>query len=199
MSTIDLSFSIMATGPIASDHAYHLYSSLCRLLPQLHGSDEFGIHQIRGQQVGNRQLQLCPWSRLVIRALAEKIPELIALSGKKLQILDQTIQVGIPEVHSLPTAVALRSRIVTTKNGVDQERFLKEIMRQLGELQVSSQISVTLGRCRTVRIRDKEVVGHEVILEGLSAEESLNIQEKGLGGRRLMGCGVFVPVTEPRR
>jgi hypothetical protein len=33
-----------------------------------------------------------------------------------------------------------------------------------------------------------------VIIEGLTAEESLTIQEKGIGGRRHMGCGVFVPL-----
>lgn len=46
---------------------------------------------------------------------------------------------------------------------------------------------------RTLRIKDKEIVGYEVILEGLTAEESLCIQHNGLGGRRKMGCGVFVP------
>jgi hypothetical protein len=28
---------------------------------------------------------------------------------------------------------------------------------------------------------------------GLSAEDSLRLQEVGIGGRRHMGCGVFVP------
>jgi CRISPR-associated protein Cas6 len=52
----------------------------------------------------------------------------------------------------------------------------------------------TRGKRRTLRIKDKEVVGYEVKLEGLTVAESLNIQEQGLGGRRHMGCGVFVPM-----
>lgn len=59
-------------------------------------------------------------------------------------------------------------------------------------LGVSEQAIFSIGKRRTIRIRDKEVVGYEVILEGLTADESLAIQTTGLGGRRHMGCGVFV-------
>lgn len=37
-------------------------------------------------------------------------------------------------------------------------------------------------------------LGYEVVLEGLTAKESLHFPEKGLGGRRHMGCRVFVPL-----
>jgi len=30
-------------------------------------------------------------------------------------------------------------------------------------------------------------------VNGLTAEESIKLQEIGLGGRRHMGCGIFVP------
>jgi len=47
---------------------------------------------------------------------------------------------------------------------------------------------------RTIKIRDKEIVGFAVSIEGLSDEESLSLQENGIGGRRRFGCGIFVPV-----
>ena len=59
-------------------------------------------------------------------------------------------------------------------------------------LGVSEQAIFSIGKRRTIRIHEKEVVGYEVILEGLTADESLAIQTIGLGGRRHMGCGVFV-------
>ncbi len=46
---------------------------------------------------------------------------------------------------------------------------------------------------RTIRIRKAEVVGYALLVEGLSVEDSLRLQQYGLGGRRRMGCGVFVP------
>lgn len=195
MSKIDLSFPLVSQAALPADHGYLLYAGICKLMPQLHGSDGYAIHPVRGQQTGDRQLQLCPWSRLTFRASAEKIPELIALAGKQLEVADRVLRVGIPEVHALLAAPALRSRIVTTKNGQDPERFLKELRHQLDQMQVSQEAILTLGKRRTLRIRDKEIVGHEVLIEGLMADESLNVQEHGLGGRRHMGCGVFVPLA----
>jgi CRISPR-associated protein Cas6 len=58
---------------------------------------------------------------------------------------------------------------------------------------VSIQAIVSVGKRRTIRIHGKEVVGYELIIEGLTADESIAIQTAGLGGRRHMGCGVFVP------
>jgi CRISPR-associated protein Cas6 len=86
--------------------------------------------------------------------------------------------------------------MVTIKGFFDPVPFQTALRRQLDQLNISDQIQVTLGRRRTLRIKDKEVVGHEVLLEGLTAEESLAVQETGLGGRRHMGCGVFVPIAE---
>jgi len=32
------------------------------------------------------------------------------------------------------------------------------------------------------------------MVQGLDADESLKLQEHGIGGRRRFGCGIFVPV-----
>ena len=79
-----------------------------------------------------------------------------------------------------------------TRNGQDEERFDREIARQLSALGIAA--SAIRGRRRIVRIKDKSVVGYAVRIAGLNDAESLRLQEHGLGGRRKMGCGVFVPV-----
>ena len=45
---------------------------------------------------------------------------------------------------------------------------------------------------RTLRICDKEIVGFALRVERLTAQESILLQEKGIGGRRRFGCGIFV-------
>ena len=60
---------------------------------------------------------------------------------------------------------------------------------------MSTRAIVTIGKRRTLRIKDKEVIGYEILIEGLMAEDSLDIQEQGIGGRRHMGCGLFVPAV----
>lgn len=189
---VDLSFPVMCQAPLPADHGYVLYAALSRQLPELHRENGIAIHPLAGRQIGPRQLQLDPHSRLTIRLGAERIALAIPLAGRQLTLADRLVRVGVPSVQALQPVTALRSRLVTTKNGQDPDHFRGELRRQLDLLHVSPEVLLTLGKRRTIRIKDKEIVGHEVILKGLSAEESLDIQSHGLGGRRHMGCGVFV-------
>ena len=137
-------------------------------------------------------MQLTKTSRLTLRVPSTDIASWLGLAGKSLEFGGAKVQIGVPEIRGLIPATALRSRIVTTRNGQDQSRFETELNRQMQALGVTDQVIVTIINRRTVRIHEKEVVGYEVILEGLSAEESIAIQTTGLGGRRHMGCGSFV-------
>jgi len=201
---VDLAFPTVCTHALPADHGYLLYAAVSRMLPEAHEADGYGIHPIRGRQLGGRTLQLTEHSRLVIRTDVDHIARFLPLAGKTLQMLDRTLRIGVPEVRSLVPAVALRSRLVTIKladavspsKDAAAEAFLASAGRQLGELGVSKEASFSLGKRRTLRIKDKEVVGYETILEGLTAEESVIVQEQGLGGRRHMGCGIFVPLVK---
>ena len=200
--TIDLSFPIVATKPVPADHGYHLYAALSNALPVLHQHNGIGVHPIRGTQIGNRMLQLTDRSALVLRVPDGRIGEFIQLAGKQLRLGEHSFRVGVPRVFALTPAPALRSRLVTIKNGTDAERFSKEVRRKLDAFGVAAEAQVALGKRRTIRIKDKEVVGYEVIIEALTAEESLAIQENQVQGapelgwsRRHMGCAVFVPVA----
>jgi CRISPR-associated protein Cas6 len=195
MNIVDLSFPVFSQASLPVDHGYLLYASLCRVLPELHEVNEIGVHPMQGQQTGNRQMQLTDYSRLMLRTAVDRIPSLIQLAGKEVKITDRTLRIGVPQVQGLVPAPALRSRLVTTKNGDDVDRFRAELLRQLAAMKVSPETILTITNRRTIRIKDKEIVGHEVILEGLTAEESIVVQEIGLGGRRHMGCGVFVPLV----
>ena len=112
--------------------------------------------------------------------------------SKRLVVAGDSLRVGVPHVQALRPAPVLAARLVTTRNGQDEQRFDREIIRQLSELGITAPPS--RGRRRVLRIKDKTVIGYGVRIEGLSTAESLRLQEHGLGGRRKMGCGMFVPV-----
>jgi CRISPR-associated protein Cas6 len=202
MPKVDLCFPVLGE-PIPADHGYLLYSAVSRFLPATHQADGYGIHPIRGRQLGGRTLQLTIHSRLVIRTDAEQIARFLPLAGKQLRLLDRTLRIGVPQVRSLVPAVAVRSRLVTIKlpDAVAQPAadaaaaFRAAALRQLGELGISKEALLSLGKRRTLRIKDKEVVGYEVLVEAINAEESIHIQEVGFGGRRHMGCGLFMPLS----
>lgn len=205
---LDLEFPVSSTSGINADHGYHLYAGLSRALPAVHSEPGIGVHPIRGRQIGSRMLELMPWSGVRIRVLQDKIGELIALSGKSIDVGPHKIRLGVPNLHALEPATVLRSRLVTIKGFQEVAVFQQAVHRQLTAMNISEQVIVTIpersrkpGEAaqpvrRTIRIRDKEVVGFEVILEGLTAEESIAVQETGIGGRRHMGCGVFMAVSQ---
>jgi CRISPR-associated protein Cas6 len=189
---IDLAFQVASQSPLCSDHGYQLFGAIARLLPQVHEANDIAVLPISGQQMGDRKIQIGKSSRLTLRVAASDIATWLPLAGKTIEVAGAKLQIGVPEIRSLIPATALRSRLVTTKNCQDKARFELELRRQMTALGVSEQAMFTIGKRRTIRIRDKEVVGYEVIIDGLTADESLAIQTAGLGGRRHMGCGVFV-------
>jgi CRISPR-associated protein Cas6 len=172
---------------------------MSRALPAAHEPNGIAIHPIRGRQTGERQMMLCDWSRLTIRMSTDRIADFLSLAGRQLNIAGRLVRVGVPQVHALVPATAVRSRLVTIKNGTEPERFLGELRRKLAAMGVADAAQVTLGKRRTLQIKDKAIVGYEVLIEGLTAEESLALQTNAtrdpqLGfSRRHMGCGVFVP------
>lgn len=195
-TSIDLAFHCLSSDTLAADHAYALYGAVSRLLPAFHGENGYALHPIGGRQVGGRRMALTPTSRLTLRLPVDRIAEALPLAGRALRIGDATVQVGVPEVRPLIPAPALRSRLVTIKGFFEPESFAEAVRRQLAHetLAVSDDATITVVKRRTLRIKDREIVGYETLIEGLTADESLRVQEAGLGGRRHMGCGVFVAI-----
>lgn len=208
---IDVSFRILGEA-VPMDHGYPLYSALSRLRPALHNADWLAIHPINGLHAGSNYLRLTKNSRLRLRIPLERLSEVMPLAGKSLTLGNGSgiVRVGVPEVFMLKPASLLRSRCVVIKvsevektgRAISREMFLDAARVQMkskginGELRVDEQLDAR-GREKSrhvIRIKEHVVVGYTLWVSGLSDEDSLKLQESGLGGRRRMGCGIFVPV-----
>ena len=207
MPYVDLAFRV--NGPaVPVDHGYILYAALSRILPEIHAADAIGVHPIRGIYNGDGMLQLSDSSRLVIRLLHEDIRIYLKLAGESLVLDGCRLRVGVCETRALVPVATLHCRNVTTKNGEDPTRFDAEIARQSASLGIRGKVfRVPKGSKggegrdpsrRILRVKNKRIVGFSMLATELTAEESLLLQEHGLGGRRRMGCGVFVPF-QPRK
>jgi CRISPR-associated protein Cas6 len=221
MPIVDLAFRITGKS-VPADHGYVLHGALCKALPGVRGrkpppggaeeDTPFGVHPISGRAIGERQLALHENSRLTLRVESEQISRFLPLAGKSITLGGSPLQVGVPEVRPLVPAARLYSRLVIIKGFMQPEPFLEAVRRHLDELGVKGEAGLLRrqgaraleghsgaepDRCpfirRTLRIREKEIVGFAVEVRNLTAEESILLQEKGLGGRRHFGCGVFVP------
>ena len=184
------------------------------------------IGPLRGSYVGNGKLRLEPrGSRLCIRVRPDDLPLLLPLAGKSLNLDGHAVRLGVPEVAGLVPAPTLFARLVVlkasspkqdaavkksrdvekTKRYQEPAEFLAAIRRELERQGIGAEADLPLHEagdhvgqpCRhVVRIHKKKIVGFSVLVQGLTAEESLTLQEKGIGGRSKMGCGFFVPVKE---
>jgi CRISPR-associated protein Cas6 len=206
MPVIDLSFVVL--GPtIPLDHGYALFSAICRFTPELHGNRRIGVHAIRGRYRDPGILALTEHSRLTLRLPSEEIAPYIALAGKELDVGGHLLRVGIPRVGALTPAANLAARMVTFRHALTPSDFEEDIHRELKRLDIAAAPHLVPSTRpqwqgqplrRVLRVKEKRVIGYALRFTGLTAEESIRLQDVGLGGRRRMGCGVFVPFEESR-
>lgn len=215
MPVVDLGFRLLG-GAIPADHGYALYGAVSRLVPWFHDAAQkaLGIHPVNGLPAGSRLLHLTPTSRLALRLDSADIRRLLPLAGKELELDKHKVRVGTPVTWALKPASKLHSRLVTIKlkDRLDPESFLAAVQEDLDSLGIKGTPGLLKRRAakplegrsggepsrtpfvrRTLEIRGRQVVGYAVIVQGLTADESLKLQERGIGGRRRFGCGIFVP------
>lgn len=221
MAKVDVAFPVLGKQ-IPADHGYALYGAVSRVIPLIHVPEEpegqcvghtqlwpeVGIQTINAHPCGGCMLEIRPNSKLRFRIPSDRIDTLLPLAGMELEIDGAKFRLGAPKIEPLVPAVRLRSRIVIIKGFVDAAPFLAAVTRQLHALGIAGRPGIPYRKDapppggskspfvrRTVRIRDKVVVGYAVEVDELTAEESIRLQEVGVGGRRRFGCGLFVPVN----
>lgn len=185
---VDLAFP--ARGAlIPSDHAYLLYGAVSALVPGWH-EVAGGMARIGGVRDGAGKLHLRGgrgWLRF--RVPSRTISLLLPLAGKVLDLEGHRLTLGVPRTYLLRPAAAVVAPLVTIKGYQEEEPFMDACRRQLAKLEVDGDLTVV--RRGVVRIKGRKVVGFRTLVSGLTAQESIRLQERGLGGRRKMGCGVF--------
>jgi CRISPR-associated protein Cas6 len=210
---VDVRFHVQGDR-IPVDHGYALFSALAHAGMDVHGNERAGIHPISGRMLGDRTMALTAQSRLTIRLPASLIGQVLLLAGKTLDLDGHKIVVGVPGTRALVLADRLFSRLVVIKGFTEPGPFLDAVRRQLAKIGARGEPALIstaeaakanegLERGthspwlrRTIRIRDKNIVGFALRVTGLDPESSIALQERGVGGRRRFGCGVFVAARE---
>jgi CRISPR-associated protein Cas6 len=206
-SVLDIVFRVIGTE-VPSDHGYALFGAVSRMVESdgdrwLHGNPAIGLHTIRGAPSVPGRYRLGEDARFGLRLPSELVPRALLLAGRNIVLDGCRLRIGVAQTRPLVAATTLHCRIATTRNGHVPARFDAEIARQAADLGLHGCVFRVPRRetadaerdpsRRVVRIRDKRVVGYALLATELTAAESILLQERGLGGRRRMGCGVFVP------
>lgn len=188
---VELRFPV--TGmTVPADHGYALYAALSRLLPEVHGADWLAVKTLPGFARGDGLTQLAPRAVLSLRLPQDRLPLLLKLSGKRLDVGGHALRLGAPQIFLLRPSTQLYARLVTIKGFTEPEPFLDAVCRKLDKLSVRGEGVV--GQRRIVRVGSHTIVGFALTIYELGDEGSLLLQESGLGGRRRMGGGFFTPI-----
>lgn len=198
---IDLLFPAVGDS-VPLDHAYPLYAALTQVVPSFHDVDgNIRFAPLNGMRGEPGRLQL-KWSRLRVRLPDDMIRTVLPLAGKKLDVAGASVRLGPPTVQMLTPATTVESWLVTFKHGEEPEPFLITARAKLAELGIAGKSAIRAfesgprtgqPRRRVVRVKGQKIVGFALVVAELSAEESIRLQEQGLGGRTRMGCGFFLP------
>lgn len=195
MTYVDLHFPFMGST-LPSDQGYALFSAISRIIPEAHTADWLAVETIPGMARGDGLTQIDREAKLRIRLPQDRVPLMLKLAGKKLELKGHALRLGAPQIFLLQPALALYARIVTIKGYTEPEPFLDAVCRKLDQLGVKGE--PVIGPRRVLKVGNHTIVGFALVIHELSDDGSLLLQEVGLGGRRHMGCGIFNPVSLER-
>lgn len=199
---VDVLFSLECRR-LPVDHAFALSDALCGAIPWLAEDLEVGIHDVHvaGSQNGWERpvrgtdsfMQPSRRTKLAIRApkaLAERL--LAELTGAELWVAGCPFAIGSGKVRLLSKETTLFARHVVGTANEDEETFLARCAQDLARMGIPMRKALC-GKAAGLATPDGPVHARSLMVASLTIAESIRLQQRGLGPRRLLGCGIFIP------
>lgn len=179
---------------IPGDHVYQIFAAICGLEPRVRAIPELAVDRILDTlPLYGGRVTLTRKAKLRIRTPVAEISLVVPLAGKALRIHDAMIRLGAPRIYRLRPHDRLFSWLVTIKGFTNPDTFLEAVQRQLRDRKIET--SARVGHRTVLTVRGARIVGFPVLCSALPAQDSLRLQECGIGGRRHVGAGIFAPVS----
>lgn len=199
---VDLAFALNS-GALPVDHAYALSSAVKEVLPWLESEEEegAGLHLIHGAGTGNGWqrpesaddvIYISRRTRLTLRLPRHRIDDARALTGAVLDINGHELRIGKSDVRLLSTLTTIYARYIVADERQDEEAFIQDVVEQLRARGFRIKKALC-GRVNRFSLPDGQLFTRSLMLADISVEDSIRLQQEGLGPMRSMGCGLFIP------
>nr|AAY89971.1 hypothetical protein LA3189 [uncultured bacterium BAC13K9BAC] len=194
----ELSFSVNCRE-LPYDHAYELSSEILNLVPQIKNDNRNSIQTLHGPMSGNgwvrpdsENIPLSKRAKLIMRINKNQIDNIKDIEGKEIMLFGNSLKIGVSKVKNFLIVKDLFCRFVISDNKISEDDFLEKIQMELRNFNVNIKKALC-GRSMTINFGQKTVYTRSLMIADLSKEESLKLQEEGVGEKKLYGCGIFLP------
>lgn len=180
-------------------HGYALYSALCRAVPEIHISDDvLAIRSLSGAYA-DRHLHIPKIGVLTAYVTAAGVPIMCRLVGADIDVCGVPLSLGTTQIGTFrPRGRPMRAHMVAINLSdppqdhlQHRRRYRDAIIRQLESRGIFTS-DVKIGRVAHMGVGDFRYVGYRVDVGVLPPQDDIALQIHGVGGKRRMGCGIFL-------
>jgi CRISPR-associated protein Cas6 len=198
---VDLAFTIDCQR-LPVDHAHTLSQALLQALPWLDTEDQAGIHLIHGAESGHgwqrpgdetqQLLHLSRRTRLVLRLPQARVRDARQMSGSTLKVGGFGMGIGAARVRPLSPLTTLFARYVVAREQEDEAQFVQQAADELARMDIAVR-KLLCGKSHRFSLPGEMVFTRRLMVADLSVEDSIKLQQRGLGPGRKLGWGLFLP------
>jgi CRISPR-associated protein Cas6 len=184
------------------DHAHALWSAVQALLPWFKDEPGAGLHTIHGAASGNgwqrpddpnALLQLSRRTRFMLRVPKHRLAEVQQLAGNTLDVAGYALTLKEASPRPLSAITTLFARhLAADVDGADEALLLDWVAAQL-QAQGIRPRKMLFGTAHAITTPTGTIPVRSLMIADLEIEESVRLQQSGLGPYRHLGCGVFIP------
>lgn len=198
---LDLLFKIDCKS-LPLDHGYALSEQIMLHLPWIKDEPKAGIHQIHVAESANGWIRpenpetevLCVSRRtkMTIRLPHHRLEDAQALVDKTLDIHGHSLTVGSFSVKKLSKLTTIFARYIDTQGSEDENYFLESMQQQLLGMGINVKKMMS-GKLLSHQTNEGPLLTRKLMVSDLTVEQSIRLQEQGLGDKMLFGMGIFMP------
>ncbi|EDN65848.1 conserved hypothetical protein [Beggiatoa sp. PS] len=183
------------------DHAIALSQAIAKALPWFEDEPKAGLHLIYGADSGNgwyrpeeqdELLYLSRRTKLTLRLPQYRVADAKVLTGMTLDIADNPLKVGKAKEKPLTQMPVLFARHIIAKPEQEEDAFLDWAVAQIQQIGIQCR-KVLCGKTHHFKWPDGDLLTRSLMIADLTSQDSITLQEQGLGEGRKIGCGLFVP------
>ena len=129
---------------------------------------------------------------MTLRVPVTRLDDIREIIGKTLNISGHELTVGEFSTRKLSKLTTIFARYVDTSGKQDENEFNEDMYQLLLDkgIKVKKMMS---GRLLSHNLADSTIWTRKLMLSDLDIQQSMMLQEQGIGDKKMLGMGIFLP------